>query len=287
MVRPPACAPRAARWPAPPSHPAGALYRRLLPRLSPTHVEAALAAWVRATRPVRDREPLAFDGKTVRGAGTATQPAPHLLSVSTHQTHETLVQVRVDDHTNEIPVAQALLPHLPLRGRVVTADALHTQTALAQVIVAHGGDYLLCVKGNHGRLYQERAVYCADPHATARTVTTVDRQRGRTAPRTLQASTRLSAYLARSWARSGGKGSAPSPADRARSHGAAYGDRLRLRLGAHARRRTPRRGQSHHRAASLRERHGALEQRRGRAGRVCRRRVAGESIGETANSDSD
>jgi len=100
---------------------------------------------------------------------------------------------------------------------------LHTPTALAPVSVDHGGDDLLCVKGNQGRLYEELAVYFADPHATARTVTTVDRQRGRTAPRTLQASTRLSAYLARSWARSGGKGSAPSPADRARSHGAARG----------------------------------------------------------------
>jgi len=100
---------------------------------------------------------------------------------------------------------------------------LHTQTAWAQGIVDHGGDDLLCVKGHQGRLYAELAAYFADPHATARTVTTVDRQRGRTAPRTLQASTCLSAYLARSWARSGGKGSAPSPADRARSHGAARG----------------------------------------------------------------
>jgi predicted transposase YbfD/YdcC len=175
--------------------PTGSLYRRLLPRLSPAHVEAALAAWVRATRPLRDREPLALDGKTVRGAGSATQPAPHLLSVSTHQTHETLVQVRVDDHTNEIPVAQALLPHLPLRGRVVTADALHTQTALAQVIVDRGGDYLLCVKGNQGRLYEELAAYFADPHATARSATTTDRRRGRTETRTLHASTRLNAYL--------------------------------------------------------------------------------------------
>lgn len=180
--------------------PTGSLYRRLLPRLSPAHVEAAIAAWVRATRPLRDREPLALDGKTVRGAGTATQPAPHLLSVSTHQTHETLVQVQVDDHTNEIPIAQALLPHLPLRGRVVTADALHTQTALAQTIVDRGGDYLLCVKGNQGRLYEELAAYFADPQATARSATTLDRRRGRTETRTLHASTRLSAYLTRYFA---------------------------------------------------------------------------------------
>ncbi len=112
--------------------PTGSLYRRLLPRLSVAHVERALASWVQQTRPLRDREPLAFDGKTMRGARTDRQTTPHLLSISTHTTHETLVQVRVDDKTNEIPVAQDLLPHLPLHGRVVTADALHTQTDLAR-----------------------------------------------------------------------------------------------------------------------------------------------------------
>jgi hypothetical protein len=43
--------------PRPHLTPTGALYRRLLPRLSPAHVEAAIAAWVRATRPMRDRSP--------------------------------------------------------------------------------------------------------------------------------------------------------------------------------------------------------------------------------------
>jgi predicted transposase YbfD/YdcC len=177
--------------------PTGSLYRRLLPRLSVAHLEAAVAAWVRNTRPVRDREPLAMDGKTVRGAGTATQPAPHLLSVSTHQTHETLLQVRVAEHTNEIPVAQALLPQLPLHGRVVTADALHTQTALAHLIVEHGGHYLFWVKDNQPRLHAEVAAYFTDAQATARSATTVDRRRGRTEIRMLHASTRLSAYLTR------------------------------------------------------------------------------------------
>ena len=39
-----------------------------------------------------------------------THQAPHLLSVSGHSSQETLLQVRVDGKTNEIPVAQALLP---------------------------------------------------------------------------------------------------------------------------------------------------------------------------------
>ena len=175
--------------------PTGSLYRRLLPRLSVVHIERALACWVQQTRPLRDREPLALDGKVVRGARTPTRTAPHLLSVSAHTTQETLVQVRVDDKTNEIPVAQELLPHLPVRGRVVTADALHTQTALAPCILDHGGAYLLTVKDNQPRLHTELAAYFEDPQATMRTAQTIDRRRGRTETRTLSASTRLNAYL--------------------------------------------------------------------------------------------
>ena len=175
--------------------PTGSLYRRLLPRLSAAHLEAALAAWVRQTRPLRDREPVAVDGKVVRGAVTLTQPAPHLLSVSTHETGETLRQVRVDDKTNALPVAQDVLPHLPLRGGV-TADALHTQTATAQAVLDQHADYLLVVKDNQPRLHAELAAYFADPRATARSATTTDRAHGRTETRTLHATTRLCAYLA-------------------------------------------------------------------------------------------
>jgi hypothetical protein len=151
--------------------PTGSLYRRLLPRLSVAHVERALASWVQQTRPLRDRAAVALDGKTVRGARTPTQAAPPLLSVSTHTTQETLVQVRVDDKTNEIGDprgAGGAAPPGPvaLRGRVVTAAALHTQnthTALAQRILDKGGAYLFTVKDNQPRLHAALAAYCGDP----------------------------------------------------------------------------------------------------------------------------
>jgi hypothetical protein len=85
---------------------------------------------------------VALDGKAVRGAGTAEQAAPHLLSASTHGSGETLVQVRVSEKTNEVPVARDLLPALPLAGRVVTADALHTYAQTAQAILDQEADYL-------------------------------------------------------------------------------------------------------------------------------------------------
>ena len=180
--------------------PTGALFRWLLPRLSVAEFEWALAGWVRATRPVRDREALAVDGKTVRGAALrqpdGSSQAPHLLSVSGHTSHETLIQVRVDGKTNEIPVAQALLPYLTLRGRMVTADALHTQTAFGQGVLDQGGDYLRCVKGNQPTLYDDIAVAFADPATRcSRPVHSLDRRRGRTEVRSLRTTTCLNDYL--------------------------------------------------------------------------------------------
>jgi predicted transposase YbfD/YdcC len=180
--------------------PTGALFRWLLPRLSVVEFEWALAGWVRATGTGPAREAVALDGKTVRGAALVqpdgTSLAPHLLSVSGHQSQETLIQVRVDGKTNEIPVAQALLPYLPLRGRMVTADALHTQTAFAQGVLDQGGDYLLCVKGNQPTLYADIALAFADPAIPcSQPTSTSDRRRGRTDTRSLRTTTALNRYL--------------------------------------------------------------------------------------------
>jgi len=185
-------------FPAPRFHtPTGSLYRRLLPRLSVTHPEAALALWVRGSLVADADEALALDGKTVRGAHAGGHAALHLLSVCTHQSGETLAQVRVERKTNEAPVTRALLPVLPLAGRVVTADALHTSVATARAICAHDADYLLVVKGNQPLLYTECAAYFADPQVRARRATTIHRQRGRTEVRTLLATAHLTPHVRR------------------------------------------------------------------------------------------
>jgi predicted transposase YbfD/YdcC len=177
--------------------PTGSLYRRLLPRLSVAHVEAALAAWVQGSLTAEPDDALALDGKAVRGAGTADAAAPHLLSISTHTSGETLLPVRVDEKTNEVPVARAVLPVLPLAGRVVTADALHTCAETARAVLAQDADYLLVVKGNQPTLYAECAAYFSDPSARVGRATTVDRRRGRTETRILYVTTRLNAHLMR------------------------------------------------------------------------------------------
>jgi len=94
--------------------PSDSLYRKLLPRLDAEQIEWTLADWIRRTLQAKPDDPIALDGKTVRGARTDEHAAPHLLSFRTHGSHETLLQVAVSEKTNEIPIAQALLPCLGL-----------------------------------------------------------------------------------------------------------------------------------------------------------------------------
>jgi predicted transposase YbfD/YdcC len=169
--------------------PSDSLYRKLLPRLDAEQIEWALADWIRSTLVAGPEDPIALDGKTVRGARTEEQTAPHLLSFRTHQSQETLLQVAVSEKTNEIPVAQVLLPCLPLAGRVCTADALHTQKDFMQCVDALGGKSVLTVKNNQPTLYADLATYFADPHASLIQGATLDHHRGRIEKRSIRVST--------------------------------------------------------------------------------------------------
>jgi predicted transposase YbfD/YdcC len=178
--------------------PTAALYRWVLARLVAEHVEWVLASWVQTTLQAAPDAPLVADGKTVRGAVTA-EGTPHLLSFSLADTQETVLQVRVDSKTNEIPVVQEMLPCVPLAGRVFLADALHTQRATAALVRQLGGDYVMTVKENQPALYEHLATYFAAPTARDRRARTAEQQRGRRAVRALRATTEMNAYLTPDW----------------------------------------------------------------------------------------
>jgi predicted transposase YbfD/YdcC len=179
--------------------PSGSLYRWLLPRLDAAALERVVGTWVQATTTTATDEPLALDGKTVRGASSGEQVAPHLLAFCTHQSQETFWQIRVSEKTNEIPVAKQELGHLPIQGRVCTADALHTHAEFVRLLHELKGETVLTVKGNQPTLFADLTTYFTDPHAHYLHDQTVDRRRGRTEVRTIKVSTEMNAYLAASW----------------------------------------------------------------------------------------
>ena len=96
------------------------------------------------------------DGKEIRGATAADGTVPFLLSAAAGGI--VIAEREIGAKTNEIPEIGPMLSSLNARfclaGRVITADALHTQRKLARLIceqlLAH---YVLTVKDNQKNLH--------------------------------------------------------------------------------------------------------------------------------------
>ena len=142
--------PRTERF-EPPSEPT---LRRVLQRCDAPAVDALLSDWLLGVTDTH--EPLAVDGKVVRGAVRADGTQVHLLSAFLQHPGVTVAQREIPSKTNEIPEFQPLLEPLDLSGRVVTADALHTQRETARFLVedqqAHD---FFTVKPNQPTLYAD------------------------------------------------------------------------------------------------------------------------------------
>jgi predicted transposase YbfD/YdcC len=134
--------------------PGEATVRRVLACIDADALDRAIGAWLADQQPpepttrlppiARQAWPaVAVDDKTLRGSGH-------------HNSRGVLGQVDVDGKTNEITQLRPLLEGLDLAGRVVTADALHTQREHADwlVTVKHPA-YLLIVKANQPALHHQ------------------------------------------------------------------------------------------------------------------------------------
>ena len=164
--------------------PCEATIRRAFARLDPDRLDAVLGAWMRTRVGVAGgRRVIAIDGKTVRGARAAGKAAPHLVAALDHHLGVVLGQVQVAVKSNEIPALRTLLEAFDLVSAVVTADALHTQTATATYIRSCGGHYVLTVKSNQPGLFRR----CKSlPWAQIRSVSTLDTGHGRRVRRTIK-----------------------------------------------------------------------------------------------------
>lgn len=128
---------------------------------------------------------VAIDGKTLRRSFDRAAGRSPLHVVTAFGTDARIVigQRAVprdgDAGGSEITAARALLETLCLNGGLVTADALHTQSDTAAIILARGGDYLFALKGNHPLMAAEVAEYFADPAQKLEVYQTVDADHGR------------------------------------------------------------------------------------------------------------
>ncbi len=137
----------------PPSEPT---IRRVFQSADIESVEECLGQWLMG---ITNDHAIAVDGKVLKGAKRENGTQVHLLSAFLHNEAVTVSQLEIDEKTNEIPMIQPLLNGLNIKGKVVTADALHTQVKTAEYIVEDKeADYLFIVKDNQKTLRENISI---------------------------------------------------------------------------------------------------------------------------------
>lgn len=103
-----------------------------------------------------DGDVIAIDGKALRGARDKGQSAGTRMMVSAYAARLRLTLARVAaDHGGELEAAFEVLGLIALKGKVVTADALHCNRRTVAAITEGGSDYCLAIKANQDSLLSD------------------------------------------------------------------------------------------------------------------------------------
>ena len=140
--------------------PAENTIRTALQQLDGDALDTVIGAWITdqdlayrlasTTSAQADLVGVAVDGKWLRGTAKHAGEQVKLFAGLLHHNGAVIGQTQVPDHTTENLAFGPLLDQIgDLDGKVITADAAHTNAANARTVVDdHHGHYLLALKGN-------------------------------------------------------------------------------------------------------------------------------------------
>jgi predicted transposase YbfD/YdcC len=148
--------------PLPNGVPCKDVFRQVLMLLQPAAFQACFVHWLqslraRAAETLGVEQPiLAVDGKTCRRSHDRRRGlgALHCVSVWASEFGLSLGQVACAEQSHEITAIPELLRLVDIHGAIITIDAMGTQKAIAEQIIASGADYVLALKGNQDTLHQ-------------------------------------------------------------------------------------------------------------------------------------
>jgi len=170
--------------------------RRVLQNADVESIDKALNTWIfNALDPEAQKDNIAIDGKVLRGAKKNNGKQVNLLSAFLHKQGVVIGQIEIDDKTNEIPEIKTLLNPMDVEGKIITADALHTQKETANYVVNEKkADFVFTVKDNQPTLKADIEALNLErfPPPEAETI---DKGHGRIEIRRIWTSTKLNDYL--------------------------------------------------------------------------------------------
>lgn len=133
---------------------------RIISTIPADNLLSCFVYWANKQRSSEKKEHIAFDGKTLRGSGKNSHTdALHLMGAIVVDNGLAIYQEESIGKKNEIETMQLMLDCIDIKGAIISADAMHTQTKTAEKIISKGADYLLQVKDNQKNLKKEIAAY--------------------------------------------------------------------------------------------------------------------------------
>jgi predicted transposase YbfD/YdcC len=138
-------------------------FGRVFSLIDAQQFQLAFYEWVLAVNEIVQGQIINIDGKCLCGSDDKElgKRAIYMVSAWAEANELVLGQRKVDEKSNEITAIPELLKLLDVSGCIVTIDAMGTQTHIAKTIVESNADYILSVKENQGRLFEDISVLFA------------------------------------------------------------------------------------------------------------------------------
>ena len=135
-------------------------FRRVFAQLDPIHFQSSALDWIRHAigGRLQGGDIVSIDGKRLRGTSADEVQGIHMVNVWAARQGLCLTATAVEGKHNEISTLPSVLDTLSLlelSGCVVTLDAMGTQRDVAKRLVSLNAQYVLALKGNQGRLFED------------------------------------------------------------------------------------------------------------------------------------
>lgn len=148
--------------------------RRIFMQMEPEVFARCFHNWMSEMVVLSSGQVIALDGNQLRGMKDVASGRYgfYLVGAWADENDLCLAQEKIAEKSNEITALPQILSLLDIEGQLVTIDTMGTQLVIAKQIIEQGGDYVLALKENQGRLYEEVVEFsqsCLESkcHATA------------------------------------------------------------------------------------------------------------------------
>ena len=131
-------------------------FNRVFSLIDPAALQKCFIGWVQSIARISEGQVISIDGKRMCNSGEGGKKSIiHMVSAWSNENSMVLVQLKVNDKSNEITAIPALLDLLMVKGCWITIDAMGCQKDIAAKIKSKGAEYILAVKDNQRNLHDD------------------------------------------------------------------------------------------------------------------------------------